>query len=284
MKCLNNNGTITSCEGQYTNPERVITFSASFTSCTFISLTTTDDGGAISFTSGSSLSVYQCMFISCSAPQAEYWYHGGGAVFSNTGDILSVKSSTFIACSTNTFGGGVLATAACKYCSVSLCSFFHCTAEHGGGVCVFLGPSSTVDSSRFCSCTASFGCGSGGGGGLYHDCQGDSGIDASNLLFNKNAAYSTGRGGGGFEDYRWSQFSITFSFSFFTQNTAPNGVGKDISILNKDLSAENIQHCFTTTSSKSFYNNGEHKNDWLPLTAHSLLLNKSNQPQSYNFL
>ena len=264
--CINNNGMITSCEGQDILSRRDILSSAIVTSCIFTSLTTTDNGAAISFTQGDTLSVDLCTFSDCTAPHASGWYNGGGAVYSTAGSLLSLTSSTFVRCSTTSFGGGLLATKDLLNVSISFCSFFHCTADPGGAVSLFYGPSSTFISSRFISCASYL-----AGGGIYYDCTSNSALFClSDSLFAHNTAESNGnplRGGGAFEDYRYYLYTSKYSFSFFTENTAPNGKGNDISIYNNELHTENIQHCFTTTTSHSLCNTKyDGYDNWLPMT------------------
>ena len=231
-----------------------------FISCTFNDFISSS-GAAICFTSGDTLSVDQCSFTDCKSTHSFEHYEGAGGVLSNCGSLLSVTSSTFISCVSESFGGGVLATKDCKYATVSLCSFFTCTANHGGGVSVFFGPSSSVSSCRFLCCTAD-----AIGGGLYHDSKTPCFFTASNLLFTENTAnYNGDRGGGGFEDRRNSDYSITISFFFFNDNKAPSGVGNDLSMHYIPLIGNDILHCFTTTSSRSFWNKDSHDTNWLPL-------------------
>ena len=259
--CINNNGTITSCEGPDILSGRVISSSATFISCTFTSLTSSESGGAISFTHGDTLSVDQCAFTDCTSTHSVQHYEGGGGVFSNCGSLLSVTSSTFIRCTAVSFGGGVLATKDCNHATVSLCNFFTCSANHGGGLNLFFGPSSSISSSCFFSCTAD-----AVGGGLYHDSKTSCYITLSDLLFTGNTANNNGdRGGGGFEDYRsLTSYPISISFSFFKGNRAPKGVGNDVSICHRALGRNDIIHCFTATASNSFWNTHYNNLEWLP--------------------
>ena len=165
-------------------------------------------------------------------------------------------STTFIECTTTNFGGGILAERECKSSFVCWCSFIDCSAFYGGGLMTYFGPYSQLSSSRFISCAASQ-----TGGGMYHEGNSPDYIILRDSLFTDNHAYyaeyrDNTRGGGAFEDYRSHNYDSTYSFSFFTGNTAPTGVGNDISIHDNKLDAEHIIHCFTTASSDSFWNNG----------------------------
>ena len=132
----------------------------------------------------------------------------------------------------------------------------------------WMGPTSSVSSSRFICCMALV-----SGGGLYHDGYNSDTICISDSLFTNNKANSNTdgtRGGGAFEDYRTYLYTSKYSFSLFTGNTAPSGVGNDISVILTALSGSPITHCFTTTRTKSFWNKNSYVNNWLPLTNHPL--------------
>ena len=261
-KCINNNGTITSCEGPDTLPGRVLSSSATFIACTFASLTSSDSGGAISFTDGDTLSVDQCIFTDCTNTHSLDRYEGGGGVYSKCGSLLSVSSSVFISCITPSFGGGVLATDQCSYSYVTFCTFISSRANHGGGLCVFFGPSSLTSACTFISCTADY-----IGGGMYHDSLSiESYLRLTDSLFKGNTAnYGYSRGGGGFEDYHQEYYKSHYYFSFFTGNYALSGCGHDLSIIISDFPVENITQCFSaTTLSPRIY--PSIYNDWLPLT------------------
>ena len=232
------------------------TESATFTSCSFTSLTSAVSGAAIAFTSGSTLIADGCIFTNCIASTDKANFAGGGAIFIRNG-ALSVSWSSFVRCTTPSYGGGIHASGSCTSSSVSFSSFLHCEADHGSGITTFFGPSSTVLSCRFISCHAS-----SVGGGIYHDSDTKSdSLSISDSLFTDNQAnFVNGsssadtRGGGAFEDYRLSSYSSKYSFSFFTRNSAPYGVGNDISINGTSLSLSNIKSCFTTTTFHSLWN------------------------------
>ena len=189
---------------------------------------------------------------------------GGGAVYVDCGSLLSVTSSIFISCSTKSYGAAIYAQHNLKTSVISYCSFIRCTGNHGGGMMTFYGPTSSIFSSRFISCTAER-----YGGGMYHNCNTAKGtLNFRDSLFTANKAKSESnhsRGGGAIEDYRYEKYSSTYLFLFFTGNTAPNGVGYDISTQDNALAQSCIIHCFTTTSSaQSFFNAGSHALTWLP--------------------
>ena len=247
---------------QYKSP---ILFSATeFQSCTFTSMTSNDCGAAISFISGGSLSMERSTFRECHTSKDFTDMKGGGAIFITCGTFY-VTSSVFIDCVTKSYGGAIYAKEACTSSVLSITSFISCNALYGGGVMTHVGPTSTVSSCCYISCKVS-NC----GGGLYHNSNKPSSrISLSNSLFTDNIAkYSGQRGGGAFEDYGDSSYQSTYSFSYFANNTAQNGVGNDISLIQKLLPISNITHCFSTTSSDSLWNGGYHVNNWL----HKLIL------------
>ena len=243
--------------------------SASFISCTFNTLSSLTNGGAICFTSSHTLSVLNCSFALCSSLIIYDHTNGGGAIFSNAASLLSVTTSTFTHCTASqSCGGGILAAGAAHSASVSFCVFIHCDANFGGGMSTHVGPASSISSCCYICCKASS-C----GGGLFHNSNKVSScLLLSNSLFaDNNASYSGQRGGGAFEDYGDSSYQSTYSFSFFAKNTAQNGIGNDIAIIRKILPLSNITHCFTTESTDSFYNAGSYQNDWLTLILITLI-------------
>lgn len=235
---------------------------ATFSSCLFLDINSTSNGAGISFTSGDSLTIKDCIFISCCNYVDFDSSNGGGAVFIKSGELF-VLSSVFTHCVTSSCGGGILAYRGCSSSSVRFSSFLLCKSFYGSGITSFYGPSSSVFSSYFISCTAErF------GGGLYHDSQNSlSFIYTSNTLFSNNKAESNtnnNRGGGAFEDYRQAAYPSQYCFSFFTHNTAVNGKGYDISIQQNPFSVSPASFSFTTTDSEcSFYNSGGNTDNWL---------------------
>ena len=243
--------------------------SYSFISCSFTSLTSPVSGGAVAFTCGSTNSLTDCTFNLCSTSVSADTYTGGGAVFSSSG-TLSAISCTFLSCSSSCFGGGLFGTKDGISTSAFECVFVECTAEYsGGGICTHYGSSSDVFSSRFLSCECMH-C----GGGVYHNNEAGYPIKISGSLFRKNVAkWSAGsRGGGAFEDCKTGTYQTHLLFSFFTLNTAPNGVGNDMSVINKLFDTNNILDCFTTTTFHSFWNHDNYIDNWLLL--HLLIINK----------
>ena len=255
-------------------------------SCEFNGISTEfQNGGAIYLHSDDSsdsttLTVSMCHFELCNTTSDFSDRTGGGAVYMDCGTRLSVSSSMFICCSTESYGGGVYAQTNCNSAEVSSCAFIACGATAGGGFMTFFGPTSTVSSSYFLSCEASK-----VGGGLYHDSyQERSHFVLSDSLFAHNCAkYGntsdeyTYRGGGAFEDWRALVYTSKYSFSFFTGNTAPKGVGSDISVVHNVLLQSPLTHCFTTTAINAFWNNGSFITNWLPLTCILEYLDKSHR-------
>ena len=171
--------------------------SASFSQCTFIKLTSSTNGGAISFTSDSPHTVRECFFRECSTVSYVNWQSGGGAVSSSAGS-LSVYSSTFISCDTPGFGGAVLGTSNSVLIDVSQCLVFGCLGGYcGGGISAHYSSAADISSCRFllCECNEY-------GGGYYHNNNITLPLKVSNSLFRKNTAKknSGNRGGGGLED------------------------------------------------------------------------------------
>ena len=135
---------------------------------------------------------------------------------------------------------------------------------YGGGLMTFLGPSSSISLSRFLSCESTR-----AGGGMYHDGYGTAHLTVRNSLFDNNSADTTSishsdLGGGGFKDYRGSDYTSKYSFSFFTRNIADTNCGHDIAIRKNQLSEGNIISCFTTTAINAFSNAGDNETNWLP--------------------
>ena len=240
----------------FSSPHITLSSSASFSSCTFSSLTSSLNGGAIYSVSSGTLSISLSIFEKCSANVGTGDFLGGGAVCVDAGYFVS-DFNTFISCSTSYFGGGILAQRQFISSNILSCNFICCSGCYGGGINTFFGPYTTTISSHFISCTVSK-----GGGGFYHDSNVDcSSLTVSDCLFTCNCAeYVNGstteqtRGGGAFEDFRASTYTSKYSFSLFTGNTAPSGVGNDISVVWIALTETPIDYCFTTTTSHSLWN------------------------------
>ena len=252
--------------------------SAIFSSCFFTSLSSAESGGAISFNYGDSLTIQDCFFTSCSSTAGINDCSGGGAVHSNTGSKFNLFSSLFNSCSAVAYGGCVFVQRECESSTVSFCTFINSTAAAAGGLITYMGPSSSLSSSRFISCTASQ-----SGGGLYHDSEiQSSDFTLSDSLFvGNNANYNGLRGGGACEDYRSNSYSSHYFFSFFTRNTAPFGNGNDISVQLYSFSESNVTHCFTTRLTDSFWNCGSYHTtegkNWLPFSILSSLNTESRE-------
>ena len=240
-------------------------------SCTFNSISSSISSGGCLFLSqnttspSSSLLVEGCTFNICNVTEKKTYSSGGGAIYIDCG-TLSVSSSVFIACKSKKYGGAILAETHCECSTVSLCVFISCEADNGAGLMNHDGPISSVSSCRFFSCIASV-----SGGGLYYDCEKETtSFTVTDSLFKDNRADYTyeslfiNRGGGAFEDFRTKSYSSRYSFSFFRENSAPSGVGQDISIHTKTLSLDNIIECFTTTPAKSLWNVNQNVTNWLP--------------------
>ena len=236
--------------------------SAVFNFCTFDTLSSEEDGGAISFSQASqSLTLEGCNFRECTSSAH------GGAVFVDSSSSFTAKSTTFAECVATNFGGAIAVWKLCVSSSISFCSFVSCHANHGGAFVTYLGPSSFLSSTRIFSCTAEW-----VGGGFYHEgCDSDF-LTVIDCLFAQNSAdYSNGtyvyyyyRGGGAFEDLKKDVYPSKYSFSFFMGNKAPNGVGNDISIYKHGVTANDIFHCFTMSFHSIWNGENEGYVDWLP--------------------
>ena len=233
----------------------------SFTSCTFTTLTSDSNGGAIFFSLSGTLTISSSIFELCSNIVPENLFEGGGAVCVQTGYLIAHRN-IFILCTTPYLGGGLLVQSDCVSSIVSLSTFISCKAGHGGGLTTYWGPKSLVSSSRFISCIASI-----SGGGIYHNSGStESFLTISNSLFKDNNAQtkdSNVRGGGAFEDYRSSEYQSEYSFLFCSGNKASSGKGNDISVQWNKVTESSFIHSFTLEISTSFWNNNSHI-DWLP--------------------
>ena len=261
------NATETVNNNTHTSPGRVrLTASATFMSCEWKQCSA-GHGGGIFFLSTGTLTVKDSSFTSCSSNDlADSSNGGGGAIFANNGS-LSVTSTTFVDCTAKNVGGGVTGTLSCTLCRVSLSRFLCCTARSAGGLATFHAPKCELSSTLFLSCSVPE-----TGGGMFHN--GDNTYPTASLsesLFKDNSAdfaNTTGdcpyRGGGACEDGGKAEYTITFLFCFFTGNTAPKGVGSDISIQRRALAQNNINYCFTTATSGRFWNKDKYVDTWLP--------------------
>ena len=114
------------------------------------------------------------------------------------------------------------------------------------------GPSSSVSSSRFISCTVTY-----AGGAFYYWGFDSSYISLTDSLFTRNTTDTVrdsndDLGGGALKDVRTFDYSSHYSFSFFSRNIAKTNVGHDIVIHNNPISDEDLIHCSTTTAINAF--------------------------------
>ena len=211
-------------------PSLPTTASVSFTSCMFDTLVSAQNGAAIFFTSSHTLTIISSIFQNCSANVPAQSLYGGGAVCVEAGDLVA-RGNVIINCNAPYYAGGILAQNSCISSVISLCTFVLCRARFGGGLMTHFGPTSSVDSCRFVSCT-----GDVSGGGYYHNSDKDnSSISISNSLFANNCANDSddgvaNRGGGGFENYWQVKYLSSFYFIFFSGNIAKKGTGNDITV------------------------------------------------------
>ena len=267
--CTNINGTVSAYEDtEMPEGRQIHSLSASFPTCTFSCLSTTENGGAISFMCWSSLSVKECIFLDCSTSVSLGDESGGGAVHVYTCSTFVLTSSRYFRCTSTCYGGGLFFHQTCVSSTVSSCSFLFCIAEHRRPLITYRGPTSSVSSSRFVYCT-----GLTSGGGVYHDSRSRTRnvhiLDSlfTNYYANVLVANSGMHAGGGFEDYRSNAYTSNYSFSFFTRNTTLNGRDHDVSIIINALPDNSMICSVTSTSFHSFWNKKDEDYEiWLPWT------------------
>ena len=263
--CITTDGTL--CVNTTRNSLKVGQ-SHSLHSSTFTSISSSDvaSGGVLYLHSddeseSTSLMVTNCIFHTCNSTATSQGVYGGGAIYIDCG-FVSITHTLFFCCSSAFYGGAIYVYNNCQSSTILHCSFIACHTEHGGAVMTHMGPSSSISSSRFISCSADY-----VAGGFYHNSNTTaSTLTLSDSLFSYNCArYEGNRGGGAFEDRRDFSYISKYSFAFFTGNRAPSGVGNDISIGCKMLETNNIIHCFTTTKEHSLWNVDDYVTDWLQL-------------------
>ena len=128
----------------------------------------------------------------------------------------------------------------------------------------YMGPTSSLSSSRFISCTVTY-----AGGAFYHNGYDNDFITLTDSLFTRNTADTfdddyIDHGGGAMKDYRGCDYTSHYTFSFFSNNIAEKNIGHDIAITDHSLSEENIIHCLTTTVINAFSNAGDNETNWIP--------------------
>ena len=89
-----------------------------------------------------------------------------------------------------------------------MCPFIYCNTTFGGGANTHYGPTNTVSSCLFISCTAKL-----ARGGIFHNSPSySSALTISNSLFSGNTVKSVieaAHGGGRFEDYRANAYTLS---------------------------------------------------------------------------
>ena len=247
-----------------------LTFSAdtTFTSCNFTSLTSSDNGGAISLAnSDSTLTVEQCSFTDCTAQN-----DCGGAVCIYRIRKASIIESLFLHCIAtggNHYGhggGGIYLEGVGRNILISYSSFLDSSAQYdGGGVVVCScsctdGDEKTIQDSRFINCKGT----RSDGGGIMAN-QNNYNVGIINTLFSGCSNCI----GGGFDMSIPSSYSSPFiTFCFFNHNTADHG--NDVG-LESGFNADNpiLLSCFSITDSmrvgyvsdRTWHNTDV---DWLP--------------------
>ena len=291
-KCLNDNGTVSSCEGMKMPRGRLIPESSvKFLQCKFSRLIASEkNGGAISFTlSGDSLQIDECVFESCETTVSTDSATGGGAVFVSSASELIISSSLLQSCVCYTSysgdGGAVLIVNLTSDMRIKKCVFCNCHADDdGGGVCIWNCPiwqETCVFQSHFIACDGTDSSSSGGGGMIVWSSY--AAIGSSECIFSK---CSSAFFGGGLAYYTITSQSFRDAplslFSFFNQNTAMTDCGTDAFFL-VWIPSSPFLHSFSTSDSPRIgveptyanWNNTtdySHPDNWLPLGTLSQLV------------
>ena len=175
--------------------------SHTFTSCTFSDITSTSTGGALHCNGTSatiSITITFCSFTNCScnSTQSSGEFSGGAMYFIGLHTCI-LLSSNMTDCSSSYAGGAIDLDGISPCTCVKDCAFTNCTADYGGGVCLYNCNATSADcpgnasigtvcGCNFTSCSASKY--SGGGLRLYNDGE----ITIRNCIFTECSAQTTG--------------------------------------------------------------------------------------------
>ena len=228
-----------------------------FTNSLWDSTSSSTGGGAIYVSGTSSLTLNNCLFLSCksSSSSSSDWFGGGAILFISTGQ-LSLLSALFLSCYAVGERGGAIHVRFCGDTSFSNATCVDCSCSTvGGGLLAEGCHGLALSNSIFINCRTQI----GGACGFYERY---SIFSVSNCIFGKNSASHSLRGGGAVEDNVYdAHYYCIYSYSFFTQNTADNG--NDIAANKVTYTSSPIVHCFTTATTNGFCNSGEFQYNWL---------------------
>ena len=252
---INNNNEIFYTKKAQTN----LTSTNTFSNCLWETTSSPAGGGAIYVNDTASLTLHNCLFLSCKSLTVPSDWDGGGALCSYTTGVITITHSSFIHCNTGGPRGGAIHIRYGADVSISEGLFVDCSCSAvGGGILTEWRPSLSLSDSKFVGCNTQK-----GGACSFHERK--STFSISNCLFSYNQATDATRGGGAIEDYiHHSDKLCKNSFSFFHANTAAKG--KDIAVHNSTYRSSPLVYCFSTAKENRFYNYGTHQNTWLPLT------------------
>ena len=187
-----------------------------FTNSLWDSTSSSTGGGAIYVSGTSSLTLSDCLFISCkSSSQSSSDTFGGGALYFTSSGTLSVSSALFLSCSAVGERGGAIHIHASGDVSLIAVTVADCHCSvWGGGILVEAGPSFSVSDSILILCSTRI----GGACGFYGR---KSEFSVFNCLFSQNSATDSSPGGGAIQDHMFEPtYKCKYYFSFFTQNSA----------------------------------------------------------------
>ena len=284
-KCLNDNGTISSCEGTRMPADRQTPQSSvKFLQCKFSRLLASGkNGGAICYTvSGGSLEIVECVFDTCETTINEVSGTGGGAVFVSETSEFVVSSSLFLSCVCHTSyssdGGAIEMVDPTSTITINNCAFVRCCAyDDGGAVCIWGCPSCynrCFSEYRFIGCEGKDPASSDGGSLIVWNS--NAVVSCSNTLFADS--HSTFHGGAAAYYIRngisHDSSLYLFSFCFFKDNSAKDIYGADIFFEEWVPTVPFLHSYSTTVSSRICYvedsanwnvpEEFKNKDNWLP--------------------
>ena len=242
----------------------------------FKSLSYTNSGGAISFSSSSTLTISDSIFTSCTTDD-----HGGAVYATNCG-LVTLRRVIYISCScsANTRGGGAVYILEVPIMpEITDNCFISCVSRvDGGGLYFHSNSASSVDNipvkgSKFIGCVANGDTGEGGidadGGGLVF-WRNDHTLGVSHTLFTK--CESKLRAGGSFVTINEDYFDHVIRFCFYCENVSPSGRNALIHFNDTDGKPWDIVffHSFTSDNDLSdslvqdYYEPTTITDNWLP--------------------
>ena len=232
--------------------------SATFTSCSFTNLVSTNNGGAISCTkSGATICISHSEFYNCEG-------FAGGAIYVSSLSFLTILSTSFILCRTTSTtevggGGGGVELESVDIPLISECQFLHCSAkDDGGGIrtlnCGYEDTSLTplsqpliVQICYFVDCHCKDGDSHSGAAIIFWKDRGT--LGCSNCLFYKLSAVHSG---GAIYTWLYEKPSNKIVFSFFHDNSCDRGfdvcIAYKSSTIRQGTEISPFVHSFTLTS------------------------------------